>query len=244
MIDLEKEFIVGQINNSSKKIPLSDGSVYCYGCKQYKNQTEFTAGILKLIEIGRCNTGICKNCRYNYNKDFHFSVLNKISTDNKIPLKCMECDEKEILSVAHINSQFGYAAEIRDFYGTNQQFYRAIISGDRKTNDLGILCPNHNILDEWKNGYRSESDTYRITVHAMEVICKNNNIELCCQKCYISDLRVLTIEHIDGGGSKERITNYKNSSKTFHRAIISGKRTTLDLSILCYTHQRKQKERN
>lgn len=52
-----------------------------------------------------------------------------------------------------------------------------------------------------------------------------------CVKCGITDIRILTINHKNGGGTKERgITN----SMKFWYAIRDGKRVTEDLDVRCF----------
>lgn len=51
-----------------------------------------------------------------------------------------------------------------------------------------------------------------------------------CQKCGESDIRVLHINHINGGGSKE---HKELKAHGLRKAIIEGKRDTVDLNVLC-----------
>ncbi len=51
-----------------------------------------------------------------------------------------------------------------------------------------------------------------------------------CTMCGISDIRVLEIDHINGGGRAERT---KLTGQVFHYAILNGKRRTDDLQVLC-----------
>ncbi len=54
-----------------------------------------------------------------------------------------------------------------------------------------------------------------------------------CRRCGETDIRILQINHIDGGGRQERL------SKTRHfylKDIIDGSRNTDDLEILCANH--------
>ena len=52
-----------------------------------------------------------------------------------------------------------------------------------------------------------------------------------CEKCHCSNLSILQINHINGGGGQE-IKNFSNS-QAFYRAIRDGIRKTDDLNILC-----------
>ena len=65
----------------------------------------------------------------------------------------------------------------------------------------------------------------------MEVlnIVSNNNI--VCDRCGCNDIRLLEINHKNGGGSKE--TKRGKSIYKFYAEIINGKRKTNDLELLC-----------
>ena len=52
-----------------------------------------------------------------------------------------------------------------------------------------------------------------------------------CFECHISDIRVLNINHVNGGGGKERLII--QSGLPFYIAIASGHRSIHDLNILC-----------
>lgn len=52
-----------------------------------------------------------------------------------------------------------------------------------------------------------------------------------CVGCGCDDLRLLQINHINGGGSRE--TKKIGSSSTLYCHIITGKRKTDDLNVLC-----------
>lgn len=58
-----------------------------------------------------------------------------------------------------------------------------------------------------------------------------SNDNLSCAQCGCNDIRLLEINHINGGGSKETDKGRKNSY--FWNNILSGKRKTDDLEILC-----------
>lgn len=57
-----------------------------------------------------------------------------------------------------------------------------------------------------------------------------------CRKCKISDLRILTVNHINGRAGDER-RGKMMSGLPFYRKILSGKRCTDDLEVLCYNCQ-------
>lgn len=53
-----------------------------------------------------------------------------------------------------------------------------------------------------------------------------------CKKCGFEDLRALQLDHINGGGAKERRST-KLVGHRLYKAIVFGKRKIDDLQILC-----------
>lgn len=76
-------------------------------------------------------------------------------------------------------------------------------------------------------------ETCKLKLEALRIIGRG---QLKCVNCSISDIRVLTINHMKGGGSKEA----KKSDWGWNRAykkIISGERPIDDLDLRCYNCQ-------
>lgn len=69
---------------------------------------------------------------------------------------CAECGEQDtrVLSVNHLNGDGRH--DVKAF----QKFYMAIISGERKTDDLNVLCYNCNIRYEFTLGRRALPETW------------------------------------------------------------------------------------
>ena len=57
-----------------------------------------------------------------------------------------------------------------------------------------------------------------------------------CERCGITDIRLLNINHIDGGGRKELDEVYGGWILKFYRDIARGNRKTDDLNVLCANH--------
>lgn len=66
-------------------------------------------------------------------------------------------------------------------------------------------------------------------IEAMKMISN----ELKCLRCGCNDIKILEINHKNGGGTKEIREEFKKNCITFHRAICLGKRTIEDLELLC-----------
>ena len=69
-------------------------------------------------------------------------ILDKISNGNIFCVNC-GCDRFEFLEVNHIN---GGGAKEYKHGGNNKKFYASILSGERPTEDLNILCKPCNNL--------------------------------------------------------------------------------------------------
>lgn len=92
--------------------------------------------------------------------------------------------------------------------------------------------------EEYRAKERERSKRYRkehpeiynariLRINAMKKISNN----LVCNRCGCGDLRILEINHINGGGTKEKRENGRGH--IFHSYIISGKRSIDDLELLC-----------
>ena len=64
--------------------------------------------------------------------------------------KCVDCGITDV-RVLQVNHKAGGGQKEQLFGG---DMYRAIISGERKTDDLDIRCANHNIIYEYERGKR------------------------------------------------------------------------------------------
>lgn len=131
-----------------------------------------------------------------------------------------------ILEVNHLNSG---GKEDTKKYGGNHRLYRAILDGTRPTNDLNLLCASCNALYEHEVGRRKVgSPNYSRRVRAIKKIMGEHP---SCVVCGNTDLRVLEINHLDGGG-QEDCKKY-GGNINLYRAIVNGTRPTNDLDIRC-----------
>lgn len=73
----------------------------------------------------------------------------KIMVIDMLGGKCCKCGNTDIrvLQVNHING--GGSKEVRGW-----TLYRKMVSGERKTDDLNLLCANCNIIYEFEQGRR------------------------------------------------------------------------------------------
>jgi hypothetical protein len=95
----------------------------------------------------------------------------------------------------------------------------------------------YNRTDEQKEEYNKrmlkvmKERRIRMRLKALLII-SNNKLE--CNLCGCNDLKILEINHINGGGHQE-VYKYATSDNIykFYNAIISGKRSIDDLEVLC-----------
>lgn len=54
-----------------------------------------------------------------------------------------------------------------------------------------------------------------------------------CNRCGFSDVRALQIDHIDGGGRREKKEKFKGSNRTFWRRLLDGTLPPEKYQLLC-----------
>jgi len=104
------------------------------------------------------------------------------------------------------------------------------------------IMPYKNIEDRKKNNKK-----WRIKNHK-EIIIKqrkcgkelrNKVLEIVgkvCVECGCNYAPALEVNHMNGGGTRERKEVWNGSKTKFYRAIVNGTRKTDDLNTLCKVH--------
>jgi len=138
--------------------------------------------------------------------------------------KCKETDYR-ILQVHHVN---GNGKRDYERFGGPGAFYRAILKGNRSTKGLSVLCPNCNIIHEYEIGKRNALSS-STSPHSAVIRLLGGK----CVKCGSNDIRVLQINHLNGGGKTEYSARYGKDPETFYRNIMRKERSTSDLNVLC-----------
>jgi hypothetical protein len=78
---------------------------------------------------------------------------------------------------------------------------------------------------------RSHRRFWNLKLKALE---KVSGGDIKCRRCGTRDIRVLTINHKDGGGSQERAKfGWRTRGTWFYKLIVDGLRDTSDLEVLC-----------
>lgn len=69
--------------------------------------------------------------------------------------KCAECNitDWRVLELNHLN---GNRKDDIEKYKSLAKLYRAVLNGERTTEDLNLLCANCNVIHEYKTGNRQE----------------------------------------------------------------------------------------
>ena len=93
---------------------------------------------------------------YNKKKKREYYVKTRKKVIEILGGKCARCgiDDWRVLQINHLNG--GGTKEFRN--GHPEKIYRAIINGDRATDDLELRCANCNILYEYERGVRKDDD--------------------------------------------------------------------------------------
>lgn len=161
---------------------------------------------------------------------------------------CIICGESDmrVLQINHLNG-LGKNEGLR-----SDTMYRAIVNGTRTINDLDLRCANCNWKYEYERGARliPEWVCEKLNIQIPKILSEiqgekkkkldyrwkiklqvQNMFGGKCIICGISDPRVLHINHKNGRGGKKDI-----DGTALHRAILSGKRDSIDLDLRCVNH--------
>lgn len=144
------------------------------------------------------------------------------------PRICVWCNK---VFIPHQYNQISCSKECR------QNWYIQIHQKERSENSKRWERQN-------RSRSRSTSKIYRDRIR-LEAIKKLTNSEIRCVKCGFSDIRALAIDHIKGGGHKERINGH-GMVKTISDIVLrlSNEEAQEKYQILCYNYNRiKQVEK-
>lgn len=183
--------------------------------------------------------GKCQNCVDGIiqNNNVHCKTcLNKRQIYKlEIKLKCIKLygsicefcktDQVKILTIHHVNNNGNVERKILKCHG-GTSFYSKILKSNQPRNDLKLLCFNCNIRMMPKIETRASRWQQKQKKKAIETYGNT------CAKCNESDIRCLTIDHVENNGNKDR--KALGSGINFYRALnkLTIKRT--DLQVLCF----------
>lgn len=131
------------------------------------------------------------------------------------------CNDIRILSIDHING--GGCKHRKSLGGGSKAFYNWIIKNNFPPG-FQILCPNCQTRKKWEKGEncgkqpekegtplkkrKNAEYARRKRQEKRKIVIQHYSPDLACQKCGESDFRVLTLDHIHGGG-KEHLRSIK-----------------------------------
>jgi len=149
-------------------------------------------------------------------------------------MKCALCSDSEFshLGLDHING--GGTKHRRSIPKANCNIY-GLLQQQGFPNGYRLLCQNCNYLNHLGNLVRIHERAARYrTKLKYEALEKYANPPRC-NVCHTTDIRVLTLDHIDGGGRKELKELGIKGGANYYRYIRNNKRRK-DLRILCFNH--------
>ncbi len=197
-------------------------------------------------EVGVSSTTVCRSL------NSRVMMRNKLTTCRDRQAKHMEAravvgvgiircshpgcgiTDWRIIEIGHPNGDahldYGNHGKRTGKYGHSQSFYLAIVSGERSTEGLNLVCANHNYLDDIESGRR----VFNLDGRGVRVIIMLDS-PCVWPDCRITDLRILTKNHKGGGGSKE-FKAYGNNMG-LNQAILRGDVPLDGYNVLCWNHQ-------
>ena len=146
---------------------------------------------------------------------------------NRYGGKCAYCGEKELvfLTIDHINNNGG---DDRRSWGNKISDIHRMLKNKNYPSGYQILCGNCNFKKEMQRRRSQNSLTWMRNQRAREKVIEAYGSE--CKCCHISDIDTLVIDHINGGGSKEKLTY---PSKNVYLFLVNKELNELKFQILC-----------
>jgi hypothetical protein len=203
--------------------------------KYYTDQEYKDRKIKQAIKYAKDNVSYTKKYRQQYYKDNREKMIDntKFHNDNNRSevlywysdglLKCNECDEShiEFLCIDHIDDSG--AEHRRDMGVGGDRIYKYVLK-NKFPEGYQVLCNNCNFLKEYiKVQNKPKSTTiYAIAIRKQRLNMRRqalywySNGSMKCECCGENDIRVLTIDHINGGGKQHVI---KNNIKNLHEYL-------------------------
>ena len=187
----------------------------------------------RMVKFYKINTDLVKSKTHNYRLNIKKEVLDHYGTDGA---KCAVCGETKLnfLCLDHINND---GAEHRRKFNINSQYLWA--KRNKYPPVFQVLCHNHNIikyienLDPPKFPLQKEKEMKL----KLEVFSHYSGGMLKCALCEESNLRALTIDHINGDGASHR-RKLKKMSRSPKRIYLYLKKEgyPIGFRVLCQNH--------
>lgn len=225
----------------------------CRGCNNSLNDTNWYPSVKDH------GTNLCIDClkrRYktNYIKRFENGGREKLILDGRLyrqnlkqetlshysngTMACATCNFNNILALTidHINGGGNKQRKELSIDGAGYHFYQWL---EKNNYPYGyqVLCMNCNWIKGANNENITKDSKWRLSskkyvVKLKEKVMLIYSPDLCCKNCMISDIRCLTIDHINNNGAEERKTK---SWKSFLVYLRDNKPS--GYQVLCFNCQ-------
>jgi len=182
------------------------------------------------------NTGICKGCA-NKNRHAMFCITCGSALEDG---RCTACQAKKqcVKCGELLTDENWYAAFKKRNVGRCKDCHNQLAAswGERHPEDAAKRVARWKVRhpEYGPNYYISNKAT--IAHHARRRLWKVKTAALTklggqCVVCGITDMRILQINHLNGGGGQENLYGHE-----MYQAIIAGTRPTEDLDVRCANH--------
>ncbi len=169
---------------------------------------------------------------------YHTNHIGAMGIVGKDTIKCSypgcTITDWRIIQIGHLNGDgrldYGRNGKRGGKYGSSNSFYPAIMKGKRLTEDLNLVCANHN----WLNEFESSRRVFNPDSLSARVV-KMLGGPCVWPDCEITDIRILTKNHKDGGGNKE--ARAYRGNQNLNSAILRGDVPLDGYNVLCWNHQ-------
>lgn len=202
----------------------------CTKCGIEKNESEFSPN-------NRHKDGLqsrCKLCRNDYYYNLRQRCFRLFNS------KCNHCGETnmDLLSINHIRSP--KSDVYKGLKRSGWTLYRQILDKSHLIKHFTLLCANCNMLDYYqKSGYYNEHTNPSTLWNRQkkEKICQIWNYK--CFRCFKTfPIELLTINHVNGGGRKEKKDRNNGNQRSLFQTIstneLIGRIDSGELELTCF----------
>lgn len=146
--------------------------------------------------------------------------------------KCAECDEREIQFLALDHVDGGGKSHCREIGGSGGYVYLWARKNDFPP-IFQVLCHNCNYLKSVRPT-KTYASRWRLDIKTQVMSLYSDGIAKC-SKCHVTDIRLLTIDHINDDGAQDRKKLGLSGSNPFYQYLLRIPKRD-DLQVLCQKH--------
>jgi predicted nucleic acid-binding Zn-ribbon protein len=170
--------------------------------------------------------------------DIYFDMLEKINASKRVKVKCFEIGCDAVLDKTNRK----YCKKHRERKYVDRR------ANSKKKTDVKRYARYLETRRRWATKYRKENRAhYRSRMNAsnarlkLRVMChygKNRKAVCCWRGCFVSDLDMLSIDHVKDDGKQHRASGYKGGIGGYRQLEQSGYPD--GFQTLCFNHQAKK----